>query len=150
MGFNVKLAVAVGGAAFATINGQSHTAPGNVVAGNALLMQDVKPGTLAGYVDVTANTNTMTLSVKWQVSNDNSTFYDAQIVGASAVASSDTPEILSTGTGSSVETKKVLAAPPSVYGWRYCRMVLVVGVADSGSASDGWAYSFNYQHTDFT
>lgn len=149
MSFNSKLAESLGGAGATTINGTSHTAPNNVVAGNALLMSDVVQETLSAYVDVIALTSTMTLSVKWQVSHDNSTWVDAQIEGASAVANSDVPEILATGTGSAVETKKALTPPHSVYGWRWSRVALVVGVADSGSASDTWAYNYNYRREDF-
>ncbi len=149
MSFNLKLAEAVGGAASTTINGQSHTAPNNVVAGKTLTMNDVAWGTLSAYVDVVALTSTMTLSVKWQVSHDNSTWQDVQIEGASAVANSDTPEVLATGTGAAVETKKVLTPPLCVHGWRYVRVALVVGVADSGSATDAWAYNYNYQRRDF-
>lgn len=149
MSFNSKLAESLGGAGSTTINGQSHTAPNNVVAGAALLMADVVQGTLSAYVDVVALTNTMTLSIKWQVSHDNATWVDVQIEGASAVASSDVPEILATGTGSAVETKKAMTPPTLVYGWRWARVALVVGVADAGSASDAWAYNYNYRREDF-
>lgn len=139
-----KFAEALGGAGSTTLNGTSHTTSGGVVGGQAINMIDVVPNTLTAYLDVVAKTNTMTLSAKWQVSHDNSTWVDVEMDTANAIANSDVARVLATGTGSAVETKTVSPAPKAVYGWRWARVCVVVGVADSGDASDAWAYNYNY------
>ena len=144
MSFNTRIQESVGGAASATLNGTSHTTGGGVVGGNAIDTTVIEVGSLTAYVDATAKTNTMTLSGKWQVSHDSTTWYDVELLAASGIASSDTPRILATGTGSAVEYKGVLPAPRAAYGWRYARVCIVVGVADSADASDAWAYNYNY------
>lgn len=139
-----KFAEALGGAGSTTLNGTSHTSGGGVVGGAAIGTTDVVFGTLTAYIDAVAKTNTMTLSGKWQVSHDNSTWVDVELDAASAVASSNTARILTTGTGSAVEYKGALPAPKAVYGWRWARVCIVVGVADSADPSDAWAYNYNY------
>lgn len=134
-----------GGAASMTINGTSHVAPNNVVRGNTLLTDQIEPGTLDAYVDAVAETSTMTLALRWQVSDDGTTWKDVMPLGDTSA----TDPVITTGTGSAVEAKKLFSAPPAVFAHRYAAIALVVGVADSGNAADAWAYSYNYQKRAF-
>lgn len=149
MGFPAKLVADGGGAVSTTLNGTSHVTNGGVVGGNKVTLNNVVVGSLSAYLDVIAKTNTMTLTGKWQVSQDGTNWRDIELTGSSGVASSNTPRILSTGTGSAVEAKTVLPAPDMVYGYRFCRVCVVVGVADSADPADAWAYSYSYQRSDF-
>ena len=110
---------------------------GTVKAAAALQTNSIRLGTLSAYFDVTANTNTLTLTAKWQVSDDNSTWIDLAPLNNAANV------VLATGDGSGVDADKVIGAPTEIWGWKYVRAVVVSGVA-SGSASD--TYAIAYRH----
>lgn len=119
-----------------TINGIT---AGNVVAGPRILMQDVRVNTLAARCTVTAETNTLTLTAVWEVSQDGSTWLRARgEANASEVA-------LATGTaGADAAVTRVIDAPNAVYAFRYARCSMLVGVA-TGGASDLASVTYDYQ-----
>lgn len=114
-------------------------AAGSDGAGATVLMAKVEPGSLSATVTVDAETNTLTLTPVWQVSNDNSTFYDAQVSNNAAQVA------LATGTaGADAAVTKVISAPPAVYGWRYARCNARVGVT-TGTSNDTATIAYNYR-----
>jgi hypothetical protein len=87
-----------------------------------------------------AETNTITLTTKWQVSNDNSTWVDCANGSQNAAG-----VIVGTGTsGSDTAVTRVYPAPESVYGWQWARMVVVVGVT-TGAVGDTYTLSYAYR-----
>lgn len=118
---------------------------GSQVAGNAIFIgNDVsRASSLSALCVLLAETNTLTLTVKWQVSNDNSTWYDfSYSVGNAA------PTVVGTGTaGADSAVTKVFEAPQGVLGWKYARVAFVVGVA-TGAAGDTYTYGYNYVQGD--
>lgn len=96
-----------------------------------------RPNTLSAEVGITADTSTLTVLLKWQVSRDKSTWYDCatSVSNAAAVA-------LATGTATKVT--KVVPAPESVYGYPYARAVLYSGVT-TGSAGDAVTIGYTWQ-----
>lgn len=106
-------------------------------AGNKLDMSRIQPGTLSAEVYGQATTNTLTITGKWQVSDNASTWYDADLANNAADVA------LVTGTGSAVASTKQFDAPAAVYGSRWARFVVVTGVA---SASTGDEYTIGYSY----
>lgn len=100
---------------------------GTVTAGTALRTNDVEPGTLSVDANVTATTNTLTMTVIWQVSTDNSTWRTVTAVNNAANIA------LATGTGSGVDGDKVYPAPECVFGWQYVRPAILSGGATGGA-----------------
>ena len=92
---------------------------------------------LGGNVSVTANTATLTASFKWQVSMDRTTWLDV------ANGSQNAAAVVFT-TGTSAAKTASLPAPDSVYGWRFCRLVLVTGVV-TGAAGDLYSFGYNFR-----
>lgn len=114
---------------------------GNQVAGNPIYIgADVqRVYGLSALCVLLAETNTLTLTVKWQVSNDNSTWYDCAFSVGNAAAA-----VVGTGTaGADSAVTKVFEAPQAVYGWRFARVSFVVGVA-TGATGDTYTYGYNY------
>ncbi len=94
---------------------------------------------LSANVTVDAETDTLTLTPKWQGSNDGSTWFNIANPGNAVMIA------LATGTaGADATVNRVIPAPPAIEGWRYARCSLVVG-GDTGTANDTYsiAYSFN-------
>lgn len=85
-----------------------------------------RPGSLAAHVYALATTSTLTITGKWQVSEDNSTWVDAYRDGRPANV------IIVTGTGSAVTDTIRVAAPDSVYSASYARFRLTSGVGVGG------------------
>ncbi len=113
---------------------------GTTTGGTALPTQSIEPDTLSCLCTVLAETSTLTLTVKFQVSDDNATWYnlagDAQNPANVAVA---------TGTGGAdVAVSIVLPVPNAVLGWRYVRAAVVNGVA-TGAVGDTYAFTFKYR-----
>jgi hypothetical protein len=112
-------------------------AAGSVIAGNAIMLGDgsrIKRTFLSALITVLAETNTLTFSFKWQVSNDGSTWVDVangtQNAGAVAIA---------TGTsGADTAVSKVFPFPDNCLGWKFARWALVTGGA-TGTSSDTYA-----------
>lgn len=76
-----------------------------------------------------ATTNTLTVTFKWQVTNDGgSTTYDVYPANNAALVAQVT------GTGSAVTATRTIDAPPAVYGYTNVRLVAVSGVGSGGGA----------------
>jgi hypothetical protein len=89
----------------------------------------VVPGTLSAKVVANITANTLTLTGKWQVSSDGSTWYNCATSPQNAAAVA-----LLTGTGSLVTTTVCVPAPDVVYGWAKSRFVLTSAAAAGGGA----------------
>lgn len=102
------------------------SANGTARNGTAVQLNTVHPGTLTVLCVGSITTSSVTASYKWQVSQDNSTFYDLKPMNnASGVATS-------AGTGSPVAHSFVLDCPQSVVGWKWIRPVATL----TGAATD--------------
>ena len=114
---------------------------GTTTAGTALGTAGIEPGTLSCLVVVDAETDTITLTAKFQVSNDNSTWYD--IAGD---AQNPANVLLATGTsGADTPVSRVLPVPTQALGWKYVRPALVNLVA-TGGATDTYAFTFQFRY----
>lgn len=117
-------------------------AAGTVAEGSAVVMGRIMHGTLSALVTVDAETNTLTMTAKWQVSNDDSTWVD--IVAPNNAAN----VALATGTaGADAAVTKVISAPDAAYGWQYARLAIVSGVV-TGAATDTYSMSYCYRRYD--
>lgn len=133
------------------INGAQSTSPtltsvaaGSDGAGATLLMSKVVAGSLSATCVFEAETNTLTLTPVWQVSNDGSTFLDVYPENDAAYVA------MATGTsGDDAAVTRVISAPAGVYGWRYARCNARVGVT-TGTANDLATISYNYAATGAT
>lgn len=97
------------------------------VNGARVVMNGVERGTLSAKVVALVTTNLLTLTAKWQVSDDGATYIDC------AAAPNNPANIaFATGTGAPVTTSINLPAPAGVYGVRYSRLVLTSGVGAGG------------------
>lgn len=116
---------------------------GTTTGGTAVAIGDntrQKVRALSALVTVDAETNTITIAAKWQVSNDNSTWVDVANGSQNAAA-----VVLATGTGGAdASVTRVIPAPDSVYGWRYARVAVVNGVV-TGNAVDTYSMSYSYR-----
>lgn len=110
-------AVAVSGAAPQTVNG------------NKVIMNVVERQTLSARVTALVTTNLLTLTAKWQVSDDGTTFIDC-----AAAPNNPANVAFATGTGAPVTTKINIPAPSGPYGMRYARLVVTSGAAAGGGA----------------
>lgn len=100
----------------------------------------VCPGTLSARATLVLTTATLTVTGKWQVSMNGSTWYD--VTGPNNAAN----VVLATGTGSIVTTNIVVSAHDACYGHLYARFVLTSGVAAGGGAGvDEVAISYSYR-----
>lgn len=96
-------------------------------------------GTLCSLVIVDAETNTLTLSAYWQVSEDGSNWYDV-----AAAANNPANVVIATGTaGADPPITEVLPAPAAVYAWTFARVVVVSGVA-TGATTDTYSIQYKY------
>lgn len=138
MSFPAQLVV--GAAQTLTIDGVAAAA---VVAGAALDMSNVQPGSLSAKFVVDAETDTITLSAVWQVSDDNSTWVRMKS------ENNVTPTVLATGTGGADAAVTVaIPAPAAVYGWRYVRGGVLVGVT-TGASADTATMAYRYARPGF-
>lgn len=121
-------------------------AAGSVVGGTAVMMGDnarQKVRNLSALAVVDAETDTITISGKWQVSNDNSTWVDVANGPQNAAS-----VVLATGTaGADASVTRAFPAPDAVYGWRYARFALTNGVV-TGNTADTYAISYCYRAGD--
>ncbi len=109
-----------------------------VTAGNKVDTTRIARGSLSALVTVKAETDTLTITAKWQVSNDASTWVDVALPNNAANVA------LATGTsGIDAAVTRAIMAPDAVYGWHYCRIAIVNGVA-TGAAADTYALSYCY------
>lgn len=107
-------------------------------AGPTLAMNEVAIGTLSAKFYAQAKVNTMTIEAQWQVSNDATTWYNAQSSNNAASV------VVVTGTGSNVSDTVVVSAPPAVYGYAYARCSAVSRVASASDSNDQYNVSYNY------
>jgi len=108
-------------------------------AGATLLAQTVTPGTLSALFVVDAETSTITIAAKWQVSDDGLTWYDV-----AGTPNNAADVVLATGTGGAdAAVTRVVPAPAPVHGWRYIRAVARVGVT-TGAAVDTFSIAYRY------
>lgn len=122
------------------VSGNANTlVAGTVTAGNAIFMGRIsrKVANLQAIVNVTAATNTLTWSGKWQVSTDGSTWVDCKPSNNAAQVTISTGTATATGDVS-------YDAPLQVYGASYARYALVNGVA-TGGATDLYAIAYSYR-----
>lgn len=116
---------------------------GTTTGGNAVDMGDnsrQKVRALSALLTMDAETDTLTITGKWQVSNDGSTWID--VVNGTQNAAG---VILLTGTaGADAAVTKCYPAPEAAYGWRKARFAIVNGVA-TGAAADAYTISYCYR-----
>lgn len=121
------------------VSGNANTlVSGSIIAGNPIFMgQDFKKvAALTALVSFTAATATLTVTGKWQGSNDGSTWVD--------MAPSNNAANVVYATGTSAIVTKSLDAPLSAYGWKYVRFVFLTGVT-TGGTGDLYSIAYNYR-----
>jgi hypothetical protein len=115
-------------------------AAGATTGGTALPTIGIEMGTLSCLCTVDAETSTITLTAKFQVSDDNATWYDL-----AGDAQNPANVLLATGTGGAdAAVDRVLPVPSQALGWKYVRAAVVNGVAQ-GAAVDTYAFTFKYR-----
>lgn len=117
-------------------------APGSQVNGATLFMGSSrrKVQDLSAICVVDAETNTLTLTAKWQGSNDASTWIDIANGSQNAAGVA-----LATGTtGADAAVTKAVPAPDAAHGYRYARCSVVVGVV-TGTDSDTYEIGYSYR-----
>ncbi len=128
----------------------AHSASGNAngilagadLAGTSLFMGNSYPKVkgLSAKIVCDIETDTLTMTAIWQISNDASTWLD--VANGTQNAAS---VVVGTGTaGADALITKVFNAPEAVYGAQWCRLVLRVGVA-TGATADTYAITYNYR-----
>lgn len=114
-----------------------------VLNGALIDMAMVEPGTLSARVQTTAQSTNLTVYANWQVSMDNTTYYDVGPVNNAALVA------IATGTaGVDTAVNKVLPAPDAVYAWRYARMQLYTGAA-SATTGDLGGCTYYYRENQY-
>lgn len=114
-------------------------AAGTTVGGTAVRTNNVEVGSLSCLFTVDAETNTLTIAGKWQVSEDNSTWYDAPVENNAANV------VLATGTaGADAAVSKAVPAPASIYGWKYVRAAVESG-GTTGASGDTYSMTLYYR-----
>jgi hypothetical protein len=108
-------------------------AAGVSVGGTSYPTNEIAVDTLSCQFVVDAETDTLTIACHWQVSHDNSSWYDVKPSnGAAYVAQA-------TGTmGADAAVNVVLEAPTGVLGWEYVRPAVKVGVT-TGTVNDTYS-----------
>jgi len=111
---------------------------GTITGGTAIKTYDVEPGTLSVLATVDAETENITVTVLWQVSTDNSTYYTMTPVNNAANI------VIATGTsGADAAVSKVYPAPDGVMGWPYVRAAVTNAMA-TGAAADTYSLTTKY------
>lgn len=139
MSFNSKLQRL--GTASGTLNTvvAGVTTPYSVQTGASFIpVLQAQKGSISCEFDLTAATATITLFAEWQVSDDNVTWLAAPMQNNAAS--------VAVATGTQAIRKVVLAAPMSVYAFRYCRPVVRNQVA-TGAATDLYVMIPRYMRT---
>ena len=114
----------------AAITGNVNT----VVAGDAkgltaIATASIKDGTLSALFTLLAETNTITLAAGWQVSQDNSTWYDFPVENNAALV------VFGTGTAGADSAVSKVIRTSGFKGWKFIRPAIHVGVT-TGTAND--------------
>lgn len=114
-------------------------AAGTVHGSQAISTALIAAGTLSCLFTVDAETENLTITGKWQVSDDASTWYDV------APSNNAASVVLATGTaGADAAVSKVLVAPGEVLGWKYVRAAVTNGAAE-GTSSDTFSMTLHYR-----
>lgn len=99
------------------------------------------PGTLWAKVYAKATTSTLTLTGKWQVSQDGINWIDCAPQNNAAFVA------LVTGTGSAVITTKAVDGPSAPHGAKYARFAVVSGVGVGGGLGvDECSITYGYSN----
>ncbi len=115
---------------------------GTTTGGSALATNGIELGTLSCLFTVEAETTSLTFTAKFQVSDDDSTWYDL-----AGDAQNPANVTLATGTGGDdAVITRVLPVPTPVAGWKYVRAA-VVSAGATGAATDTYAFSFRMRYT---
>lgn len=124
----------------AAVTGDFDTdAAGTVAAGTAIPTNLIAPGTLSCLFTVDAETDTITIEGRWQVSDDNSTYYSIGPMNNAANV------VLATGTaGADAAVTRCLVCPDAALGWKYVRPACVSGVVQ-GNAVDTYSMTSRYR-----
>lgn len=126
----------------ATGNLDGNTA-GTVEGGSAVSMGDTarqKVRNLSALVVVDCETENLTMTGLWQVSNDNSAWVTVTNGPQNAAG-----VVLATGTaGADASVTRCYQAPDAVYGWRYARFAITNGV-ETGATTDTYSISYCYR-----
>jgi len=115
---------------------------GSAVSGNTLFIggSKKKVADLSAHLVVLAETNTLTLTAKWQGSNDGSAWIDLAYNSVNGAAT-----VLATGTaGADTAVTKSVPAPDGVYSHKFARCQVVVGVV-TGTANDTYSIGYSYR-----
>jgi hypothetical protein len=92
---------------------------------------------VSALVTLDAETDTITLEASWQVSNDDTTWYDVIPLNNAAQV------VWATGTaGADASVSAVLPMPPACDGMRYARIAVTPRVTD-GLIADTYAVGYN-------
>lgn len=122
--------LAIAGAAPQTANGLSLS----------IVEWRVAQGTLAANVSGTVTTNLITLTGKWQVSDNGSTWKDSFNSNSAANV------VIITGDGGADTFSRAVSGHDGLYGFRYVRYVITSGAAAGGGAGvDEVAISYNFR-----
>jgi len=108
-------------------------------------MHIVVPDSLSAHCVVDIETTSLTMTLNWQVSVDNSTWIDVAHASQNPAG-----VILGTGTGGAdPSVTKVLPAPPSVYAYPYCRCG-ITNAGATGAAVDTYTIGYSYVRRSFS
>lgn len=114
---------------------------GSTTGGTALGTNGIELGTLSCLFVLDAETDTLTLTGKFQVSDDNSTWYDL-----AGDAQNPANVLMATGTGGAdAAVSRVLPVPTQALGWKYVRAA-VVNLVATGAAADTYAMTFHFRY----
>jgi len=107
-------------------------------------MTGVLFGSLAAELTTLAETNTLTITPKWQVSKDGTNWLDVASAPGGAAYTAQ-----STGTaGGDVAVTRVIQAPMAVYAYQFARVAIVNAVV-TGAAADTYSNVYSYVRPPF-
>lgn len=123
----------------AAVTGNLNTVvAGTSTAGTVLRTELAEPGCISCEFALLAETNTITLEGRWEVSDDNSTWVDMPLQNNAAVT------VLGTGTaGADSTVTKALPAPLGASSYKYIRPVVVNRVV-TGATADTYSMTLRY------
>lgn len=112
---------------------------GTTNGGTSIRTNNILPGTLSCVFLVDAETDTITITGKWQVSDDNVTFVDMPTQNNAANV------VLATGTaGADAAVTLAIPAPLAISGRKWVRAAVINGVA-TGNTVDTFSMTLNYR-----
>jgi len=131
-----------GASATGTLNINGAVA-GTLTAGPTVFTSAFQVGTLTADVTVDAETNTITMGVAWEVSNDATTWKRLVLANNAGTV------VLATGTGGAdAAVTRAIVAPEQVSGWRYCR-ASIENLVTTGTTNDTYSIAYNYAKPGF-